>query len=146
MACVDIRSFTSFSPKPSRLNISVCVLTTRDYPWRKITSTASASPEIVSLSRERWQRLMLGIKLQRYILPPNPCFILLWPNSTVDFSSTNDTGQSVLSKRWPVLMVAANYCGACNSEMVSAIKRKGTVESLVSSDSGYLSQAPCLPK
>lgn len=51
MAHVDIRSFTSFSPETSRLNISMCVLTTRDYPWSKITS-ASASPEIVLLSRE----------------------------------------------------------------------------------------------
>lgn len=50
MAHVDIRSFTSFSPEPSRLNISICVLTIRDYPWSKRTS-ASTSPDCIVIER-----------------------------------------------------------------------------------------------
>lgn len=110
MAHVDIRSFTSVSPEPSRLNISIRVLTTRDYPWSKITSS-SVSP--VLLSREGWQILCLKpwcfntttsqTPFFSWILfhsPSQPCFILQWPfhanrfvslrwlNSTIEFRAT----------------------------------------------------------
>lgn len=151
MAHVDIRSFTSFSTEPSRLNISICVLTTRDYPWSVITS-AAASPEIVSLSREEWQRhiFVKNWYFSNATSPASPGYLLSLdlPSFILcgSFVAAPSRSESAAAGCWPhkwcrsehrelkVAFVGGGngaYCGACNSKRVRMIKTKVMVESFL---------------
>lgn len=163
MAHVDIRSFTSFSPETSRLNISMCVLTTRDYPWSKITS-ASASPEIVSLSREcavAETDFVYTILIFHHHNFPNFFFCLsldyptsLSPAVFIPLLQLNSAVE-LNPHKWhksedPKLKVAG--VGGGSKLLLCYPTAKGERDkeerdgwiTHVSSDSGYLSQAPCL--